>query len=826
MEDNKDRSVYPNLKINGRIFPIWILENFSKYKLPEIIRKDDVDPCQVKTKLELRKYQEFISAYLDYKSPYHDILLYHGLGSGKTATAIHVYNTLYNATSGWNVFLLIKASLHDTPWEKDLKTWLSNQDYEHRYSNIIWIHYDSPFADVEFMDAVKNTDGSLKNLYIIEEAHNFIRNVYSNLTSKKGKRAINIYDYIIQDKKENQSTRVILLSGTPAINKPFELALLFNLLRPDIFPKSEVLFDQYYIDNSTIPTINSRTKNLFQRRIMGLVSYYIGATPDLYASQTTHFTDVQMSPYQTEIYEYFEEIENTIAKKQKSVSKSNETYRSYTRQSSNFVFPAINEIVTGESRPRPSKFKIGEREMELLLKTKDTDKIKSTLTSQSQAYFKMLDKFKDEFDNYLQKIYDKEKKTKKNLISDVERFSEYKTFEEFLEKDKNKSEVIKVMLMCSTKFVNIIFNLLKSPGPVLIYSNYVLMEGIDMLKVYLKFFGFMPYNKSGVTDFHGYAEFHNGIKREARRESIKIETEPENKYGKLIKIMLFSPAGAEGISLSNIRQVHLMEPYWHEVRMTQMIGRAVRQCSHKDLPQNERHVDVYRYRSTKYNIKIKEIIEGQVVKKESIKIEDSMLLRTVDFEIEDLARTKNNLIQTFLDAIKEVAIDCELNKNHNMMASKYRCFQFNEVSLFDKNIGPVYKDDILEDMKIENGSNSTKSVTIKVKALKIKGIITGFVNNDDNNGNENGSESATNTTNTTNTTNKVPVGYKKEHINNYWYNPETSVVYDFDLYYPVGKIKQDLDGIPIKVDKDTYHIELIHVPLISQIKTSDKKYDY
>ena len=51
-----------------------------------------------------------------------------------------------------------------------------------------------------------------------------------NVTSKQGKRASFIYDYIIQDKKENDSTRVICISGTPAINYHFELALLFNLL--------------------------------------------------------------------------------------------------------------------------------------------------------------------------------------------------------------------------------------------------------------------------------------------------------------------------------------------------------------------------------------------------------------------------------------------------------------------------------------------------------------------------------------------------------------------------------------------------------------------
>ena len=784
-DDYKEKNVYPNLKINGRLFPIWILKNFAKYKLPEIIRKDDEDPCQIKTKLELRKYQEFIGAYLDYKSPYHDILLYHGLGSGKSATAINVYNVLYNATSGWNVFLIIKASLHDNPWETDLKKWLGQQDYAHRYANIKWVHYDSPYADTEFMNIVKNTDSNKKNLYIIEEAHNFIRNVYSNLTSKKGKRAVNIYDYIIQDKKDNPSTRVVLLSGTPAINKPFELALMFNLLRPGIFPKSEALFNQFYVSNGVIPSINLQTKNMFQRRIMGLVSYYIGATPDLYATQATHYVDVKLSQYQTEIYEYYEEEEEKMAKKARlraagGKSSQSETYKTYVRQSSNFVFPPIDQIVTGESRPRPSKFKIGEREMEILLKTKDTETIKKTLSSQSQGYFKMLAKFQDTFDQHLESIYNKEINSKSNIKIDAENFLKYDSWEEFWEKEKNKSELIKEMYKCSAKFVNIIFYVIKSSGPVLIYSNYVLMEGIDMLKVYLKYFGFDSYKNPNSKDYFRYGEFHNGISREVRKDTIKMEQDKDNAHGKLIKIVMFSPAGAEGISLESIRQVHLMEPYWHEVRMIQMIGRAIRQCSHRYLPLKERHVDIYRYRSVKHNVKIVEIIEGQTSKKITKIIEDPNELKTVDFEIQELASGKNNLISTFLDAIKEVAIDCELFKAHNMMASKYRCFQFNEISLFDKNIGPAYKEDAIEDMKISNGSNSTNSITIKVKDIKIRGIID---SND-------------------------------QDVANYWYNPENGVVYDFDLNYPIGKVKFDLDGIPEKLDKDTYRIEIIQIPVI------------
>ena len=120
-------SNYIDLNNNGRLFPSWILSNFKRFKLPENIIKEGEDPCKIKTKLELRNYQKFISSYLDYRSPYKEILLYHGLGSGKTATAINLINVLYNFNPYWNVFILIKASLKGS-WEEELKTWLSKDE--------------------------------------------------------------------------------------------------------------------------------------------------------------------------------------------------------------------------------------------------------------------------------------------------------------------------------------------------------------------------------------------------------------------------------------------------------------------------------------------------------------------------------------------------------------------------------------------------------------------------------------------------------------------------------------------------------------------------
>ena len=188
-----------NFQTNGKLFPSWILLNFKKYQLPEYIQNKDEDPCRmVETKQELRKYQEFLSKYLDYKSPYREILIYHGLGSGKTVTAINIYNTLYNYNPDWNVFILIKASLKKDPWEKDLNKWLSSKDKKDRFNNIKFIHYDSPYADKDFLNQVKMSDSSKKTIYIFDETHNFIKNVYNNINSNIGQRAYFIYNYIKQ----------------------------------------------------------------------------------------------------------------------------------------------------------------------------------------------------------------------------------------------------------------------------------------------------------------------------------------------------------------------------------------------------------------------------------------------------------------------------------------------------------------------------------------------------------------------------------------------------------------------------------------------------
>jgi SNF2 family DNA or RNA helicase len=116
----------------------------------------------------------------------------------------------------------------------------------------------------------------------------------------------------------------------------------------------------------------------------------------------------------------------------------------------------------------------------------------------------------------------------------------------------------------------------------------------------------------------------------------------QNMYGKLFKVILLSSAGSEGISLKNVRQVHIMEPHWNEIRIQQIIGRAIRVCSHAKLPKEERHVDIYRY----------------ICKKSSGE--------TADEIVYNVSMRKFKYDKAIQDLVKASALDCELNLERNV----------------------------------------------------------------------------------------------------------------------------------------------------------------
>ena len=145
-----------------------------------------------------------------------------------------------------------------------------------------------------------------------------------------------------------------------------------------------------------------------------------------------------------------------------------------------------------------------------------------------------------------------------------------------------------------------------------------------------------------------------------------------NHYGKIIKLLIISASGAEGIDLKNVRFVHVMEPYWHPVRISQVIGRARRINSHIDLPKELQTVKVFMYLlSYEKSKQMMEKIENSYTHLRLHDKDERENLVTTDERLYQIMLRKKKLMEEFLTGIKEASIDCLVNYE-----DKSKCLHF------------------------------------------------------------------------------------------------------------------------------------------------------
>jgi hypothetical protein len=235
----------------------------------------------------------------------------------------------------------------------------------------------------------------------------------------------------------------------------------------------------------------------------------------------------------------------------------------------------------------------------------------------------------------------------------------------------------------SPKMAAMLERLLRSPGPALVYSQYRSLEGLGIFAEVLKARGFVELDvRGGVvttpeSDFgkpmfvvfggdHDRADtdvlldffnsMHEKLPPQVADAYRKIAAasgagEEGNMRGKMVRALAITQSGAEGVSLRNVRQVHLLEPYWNDIRAEQVIGRAIRTCSHVALPPEERNVQVFRYVST--------IPREMVDASSRIATTDRYL--STDELLLAVAEQKRRLTEDLLALMHRTAIDCRLH---------------------------------------------------------------------------------------------------------------------------------------------------------------------
>jgi hypothetical protein len=293
----------------------------------------------------------------------------------------------------------------------------------------------------------------------------------------------------------------------------------------------------------------------------------------------------------------------------------------------------------------------------------------------------------------------------------------------------------------SPKFLKIIQNILDDAnrGLHLVYSQFRTIEGIGILRLALKANGFAEMrlkkmDSTGMWELDETEEdagkprfaLHTGTESPEEKEIIRNiynnnweivptnittrlrEIADNNHYGEVLKVLMITASSSEGINLKNTRFVHLVEPYWHRVRIEQAIGRARRICSHQDLPEEDRTVQAFLY--------ITVFSEDQKTNKKNIEMMGRDISRidgrpvTTDEALFDTSTIKHNINKVLLDSVKETAIDCSVYNTTTNADEGLVCYGF----------GKVESNSFASYPEIEKDMGETMDVNIRKEKLKLK----------------------------------------------------------------------------------------------------------
>ena len=730
--ENTDKDFILNLSKRLEFFHLKSLFNITELsnKCPQknLIQSDPFN-------FELTNNQQFLKNFMDRKTPYKGLVIFHGVGVGKTCSAVNISksyrdtftktdkkiiclvpknirggweNTIYDPTKGEeqcsgdsfedivvrdkkgnvgkrDVKNLIRQYYDFYGYlafansvEKLIRNEIGNRDIspekrEEIERNVIHKHFsyrvlivdevhnlreENEIRDKKFRkgDEVFNQENG-KNVTIIkkEKGDTFIVRDVDGYEEKVNK---SVLMHLQLDKKAKETIekviryskgmRIILLSATPMFNKSSEIIWLLNLLlknddRPTI--RREEVFDG--------DTLLPEGRAILEQKTTGYFSYLRGENPitfpirfypDInsdkrciggdYNKKTPYLDYPQLSIFGEERIDPNDNFKfmKMYGSKMCDIKGKDHQKKIYD----NF----IQEIVSEERFSRNTGINLSNRNIGSQI---------------SNVVFYNEGDDHDYKDTFGQRGFEKTFKTR------ITRKSKKCSY--LNEEDKILSrENIKAY---STKIHTIIENMLKnkSEGIIFIYSDYI-FSGILPLAIALEHIGFEKYSGENILEtsekIDPIAYNFEPLSRENNKKakyivltgdkSLSPNNEKERKdslnynnmNGENIKVILGNSVTSEGMDFKNIREIHVLDPWYHLYKIEQIIGRGIRYCSHSFHPKNKQNVTVYLHTaSVDYNVE------------------------SIDTNTYLIAEKKASDIGEIEKILKENAIDSFLNKDIN-----------------------------------------------------------------------------------------------------------------------------------------------------------------
>lgn len=643
---------------------------------------------------ELMPHQKFVRNFLSSMTPYNGVLLFHGLGTGKTCTAISVaeqtrqYYKHLNSNkkiiiiASPNVKENFKTQLFDArKLKQENGIWnlrgctgksylreinpmsmknLKKENIIKEVNKIIRASYRflgyTEFANIigKILSTTKGEQAEIRalrkhfsdTLIIIDEVHN-IRHTALN---PKKRVAINLLKVV----KATQNMKLLFLSATPMYNSHDEIIWLLNILnindgrapvlRNEVFNKK----GEFIISDDG----EESGKKYLASRCIGYISYLRGQNPYTFpyrlwpAEFASKASLVTMLAKSHKMYPSKQINDEVILDPPAHLDLFLVNIHKYQEAG----YTALIETIKGRlAEIKKTDAALGYEMLEMAIQGLNII-FPYTLPITNTSALYGLNGLKNTM------IFNKKKnnfKYRNSILQEHGRIFSY-------------SEIGKY----SSKIASIMHSIKRSEGIILIYSH-LIYAGCVPIALALEEMGLQRYGRKSLfktaphppVDYKtmrpasGDAPFipatyamitgDNILSPNKNKDEMAEITNPKNINGEIIKVVIISKAGAEGLDFQNIRQVHILEPWFNLNRIEQVIGRAVRNCSHKALPFIKRNVEVYLYGT---------LLSGKEPQE------------SADLYIYRKAYDKAIQIGQVSRLLKRNAIDCYLNSSYNNLS--------------------------------------------------------------------------------------------------------------------------------------------------------------
>lgn len=620
-----------------------------------------------KQNFELGNHQRLLYNFMNKNTPYKSLLIFHGVGVGKTCSAVKISESFRDIYAKENnrIIVLRKGGLGEG-WKKTIfdPKMGENQCSGHEFLDLInetkgfekkddksikrdvnklIKKYYEFYAYREFSNSIDNMIKKCSNeeeekyvinknfsnrLLIVDEYHN-LRDDESSVDEKKGekddkKKALTNLLKIIENA---DNVRLILLTATPMFNKSDEIFNLLNILL--LNDKRPIIdYKQYIKDGS----INDEGLDILNKKFKGYVSYLRGENP----------VNFPIRIYPSDYNDRLALLPSEAPKKDifgKDIP---------TDDQMKFLITYNNKLNGYQKDEYLKLISLLDDDKKLSIQDSNLKQICNiSYPSKKNSYG--IEGFKSVFN---------ENKNKFSYKKDVEHILDFKNLHKY-----------------SIKIKNIIDNINDSDGIIFIYSEYIWGGAIPM-GMALEHIGFDKYDNKNLLNISERGDkkgtyiilSRNDKVSGNNDEELKIATSENNKNGDIIKVIIGSSITGEGMDFKNIRQIHILDPWWHLSKLEQIIGRGIRYCSHIKLPEEKRNVTVFLHTATNGNDE------------------------TIDHYSYRLGEKKSFEVGRVETILKKNAFDCYLFNNANVINDPKKILKVdvkvskNDIKIFQKSI--------------------------------------------------------------------------------------------------------------------------------------------